>query len=316
MIAQEKIDYSLLDDVQAINILAVEDELVSMNFLQAQINNLGHEFISATNGQEALKSLDNNHANIDVIIMDREMPIMDGLTAVKKIKQSRHFKNIPIIMVTGADSTQEMQEGMDAGVFYYLTKPVDTEMLKSVLSAAIRESKQTRTLAKELGRHKTSFHLIDTAKFKYKTLSDAESLSAFIANCFPEPERVLSGLGELLINAVEHGNLNIGYDKKSDLVTTKTWRSEIDRMQQLPENTQKHVTVTIAHKDDGTYVIIEDEGSGFEWKKFLTIDPSRSGDNHGRGIAQARATSFDKLTYNEKGNQAVAYVGLGKQLQW
>ena len=64
------------------------------------------------------------------------------------------------------------------------------------------------------------------------------------------------------------------------------------------------------------YVVITDQGDGFDWKKFMRIDPSRAGDNHGRGIAQANATSFDKLTYNDKGNQVIAFVGLEKQLEW
>lgn len=48
----------------------------------------------------------------------------------------------------------------------------------------------------------------------------------------------------------------------------------------------------------------------------MTIEPARAGDNHGRGIAQACATSFDKLTYNEVGNQVVAFVGETPFLEW
>ena len=221
-----------------------------------------------------------------------------------------------MIMVTGADTVDDMKEGLDAGVFYYLTKPVNEYMLRSVLSAAVREAQQKKTLAEELSHHRTSFHLIKTAKFKFQTLEEARSLCAFIANCFPEPERVLSGLGELLINAIEHGILDIGYDRKTTLIDRGTWESEIIRMQNLPENKGKFCNATILHKDEGTYVVIEDPGHGFEWKKFINIDPARAGDNHGRGIAQAKTMSFDKLTFNEKGNQVVAFVGLNKQLDW
>ena len=48
----------------------------------------------------------------------------------------------------------------------------------------------------------------------------------------------------------------------------------------------------------------------------MTIDPARAGDNHGRGIAQANTMSFDKLKYNEKGNQAVAYMSRKGRLEW
>ncbi len=312
----DNINYSLLDREDPISVLAVEDDPLSMSFLESQITELGHSIIPATNGQEALNALDLHRQNIDVVLMDREMPVMDGLTAVKRMKASPQLRNIPVIMVTGADSTQEMQEGLDAGVFYYLTKPVDESMLRSVLSAAVREAQQARTLAEELGKHRTSFNLIDTCKFKYRTLADAESLSAFIANCFPEPERVLPGLAELLINAIEHGNLGLGYERKTALIESGTWRGEIERMLNLPQHEDKYAFATIAHKDGGTYVVIEDQGSGFEWREYMKIDPARAGDNHGRGIAQANTVSFDKLSYNDTGNKAVAFVGTDKHLEW
>lgn len=311
-----KIDYSLFQKEEPISVLAVEDDMLSMEFLKSQITELGHTMYTAQDGRQALTVLGANPGKIDVVLMDREMPIMDGLTAVRRMKDIPEIRNIPVIMVTGADSTEEMREGLDAGVFYYLTKPVEENMLRSVLSAAVREAQQRRTLAEELSKHKTSFDLIDTAKFKFSTISEAESLAAFLANCFPDPERVISGLGELLINAVEHGNLGIGYEKKTEFIDAGTWRSEIERLQTLPQHTHKQAIATIAHKDNGTYVVIEDQGIGFEWEKFMKIDPARAGDNHGRGIAQANTMSFDRLTYNEKGNQAVAFVGKEKQLEW
>ncbi len=316
MTLEKHVNYALLNEEEPISVLAVEDDLLSMEFLKCQINELGHKMYQANDGNEALRFLEKQSSHIDVVLMDRQMPVMDGLTAVRRMKDSPILRNIPVIMVTGADSTDEMKEGLDAGVFYYLTKPVEPDMLRSVLSAAVREAQQSRTLEQELSKHKTSFDLIDTAKFKFQTLSQAESLSAFLANCFPEPERVLSGIGELLINAIEHGNLEVGYDRKTDLIDAGTWRAEINRLQTMPEHAHKVATATIAHKVDGTYLVVEDSGHGFDWQKFMKIDPARAGDNHGRGIAQANTTSFDKLTYNAAGNQAVAFVGIEKQLDW
>lgn len=316
MIAEPNVDYSLLEQTKPINILAVEDDDLAMNFLEMQIQELGHHMMKASDGQQALEFLRAHRDKVDVVLMDRLMPVMDGLTAVKRMKDDAFLRNIPVVMVTGADSVHEMKEGLDAGVFYYLTKPVEEDMLRSVLSAAVREAQQSSLLAQELAKHKTSFHLIETARFTFRTLDEAKSLAAFIANCFPDSSRVLPGLGELLINAIEHGNLGIGYNRKTELVENGTWESEINRMQKLPEHAHKFATATVAHKVDGTYVVIEDQGEGFDWKKFMQIDPARAGHNHGRGIAQANTMSFDKLTYNDKGNQAVCFVGVGKQLEW
>jgi hypothetical protein len=219
-------------------------------------------------------------------------------------------------MVTGAAGPKDIQEGISAGVFYYLAKPVEEDVLRSVLLAATREAQQIKTLADELKKHRTSFNLIQTCKFQLSTLDEAECLAAFMAHCFPEPDKVLQGLAELLINSIEHGLLNIGYERKTELIENGTWRAEILRRQGDAKYKDKYVEAVISRKDNGIYVVITDPGDGFSWKRYMDIDPSRAGDSHGRGIAQANAISFDKLTYNEKGNQSIAFVDNRVSLKW
>jgi CheY-like chemotaxis protein len=298
-----------------LTILVVEDDRIERMFMEQQIKDLGHGMISVENGQQALESVQ-SMKDIDVILMDKMMPVMDGLTAVRKIKENTALRRIPIVMVTGAASARDIQEGIDAGVFYYLTKPVNEDVLKSVLAAATREATQNRALSEELTRHKSSFNLIQTCKFTFRTLEEAESLSAFMAHCFPDPERVLPGLAELMVNSIEHGTYDIGYERKSELIESGTLRAEVNRRQTLSEYAERFVEALITHKDNGIYAVITDQGGGFNWKRYMTIEPARARDNHGRGIAQANALSFDKLTFNEKGNQAIAFVSKTPQLQW
>lgn len=208
----------LRQEDRPLTILVVEDDRIERMFMEQQINELGHNMLSAENGRLALEMLRSDGAAIDVILMDRMMPVLDGLSAVRRIKDMPDFRKIPIVMITGAAGTRDIQEGIDAGVFYYLTKPVHEDVLKSVLSAATREARQGRQLNEELLRHKSSFNLIETCKFRFRTLEEAESLAAFMAHCFPEPKRVLPGLAELLLNAVEHGTYDIGYERKSQLI--------------------------------------------------------------------------------------------------
>lgn len=137
-----------------------------------------------------------------------------------------------------------------------------------------------------------------------------------MAHCFPDADRVLPGLAELMINAVEHGTYDIGYERKSELIESGTLRAEVTRRQGLPEYSHRFVEALITHKDNGIYAAITDQGNGFNWKRFMTIEPSRARDNHGRGIAQANAISFDKLSFNDKGNQVIAFVNKAPQLNW
>lgn len=307
---------ALLDSREAINILVVEDNFVSLAFLRAQLEEKGHNVLEAKNGKEAIDILQRDPSQIDVVLMDREMPVMDGLTAVKRIKNNPTCRRIPVIMITGADSAEDMREGLNAGVFYYLTKPVEEEVLKSVLSAAVREVDRTRMLGEEKTSNEISFKLADTCRFTFKTLEEAESLVTFLANFFPDPSRVIPGISELIINALEHGKLGLGYEGKGMLPDNDVWRSEIMRLEALPEHSEKTITVTLLRKKEGVFLAIEDPGPGFEWRKYLKIDPARAGDSHGRGIAQARATSFDSVNYNEAGNKVVAMVSFEERIEW
>ena len=55
---------------------------------------------------------------------------------------------------------------------------------------------------------------MELSRFRFRTLEEAKSLAYFIANCFPDPVMAVCGINELLVNAVEHGNLGVTYDNK------------------------------------------------------------------------------------------------------
>lgn len=301
-------------------ILIVDDDRSLLVMLDTQLRQHGHETIMARSGEEAIELLKLHAPNIDAVLLDRMMPGMDGLAVVRHMKQHDRLRQIPIIMQTGSDAPEQVREGIDAGVFYYLTKPVQDSVLQSVLAAALREREQWKQFDRQRVLQHEGFHLIETCRMHCRTLDEAESLAIFVANCFPDPVRSAIGLFELLINAVEHGNLGIGYEEKTGLISDGSWRSEVNRRAELPQNRAKRVEVLLQCKPEGTFVQITDEGEGFDWKAFLTIDPSRTNDNHGRGIAQANAQSFDALRYNAKGNQvlAVAYTSRdqAQTLEW
>ena len=297
-------------------VLVVDDDRIMRTIIQGQIEELGHEVDTAVNGKEAIKVLNENKSAYDIVVLDREMPEMNGLEVVARMKADADLRKIPIIMATGSDRPEDIKKGIDAGVFYYLTKPIDEEILKSVFISAVREVETQKVLKNELQKHKTSFNLIHSATFYLRTITEAEDLSAFLANCYPDPERVITGLAELIINAVEHGNFGISYEEKSDLIERGIWREEIDRRASLPEHCEKKVEVVFRRNEDGLYVKVEDEGKGFEWRRYLEIDPSRAAHNHGRGIAQANAMSFDELRYNTAGNVVTAIVREEEELEW
>lgn len=297
-------------------ILAVEDDRTSLIALTSMIEELGFDVQEAGNGKEALDIIERDSEKIDIIVLDKTMPEMDGLEVVARLKDDPKAKHIPIVMVTGASKPEEVKEGIDAGVFYYLTKPYKEEVFKSVITSALREVQRRTTLTTELRKHQISFSFIERAEFSFKTIDEAENLACFLAYCYPSPDTVLPGLASLLINAVEHGNLEIGYKPKSKLLTMGIWNTEVEKRQAMEEYADRKVHVTLECNEQDIRVTIKDEGKGFEWQKYLDIDPGRALDTHGRGIAQANKISFDELQYNDKGNEVTAIVKRGSQIKW
>ncbi len=304
------------DDESLITALIVDDDRMMRLMLEKQVEHMGYRAISAGGGEEALTFLQNKNNSIDIVILDQEMPGMKGLELLRIMKESKNLERIPVIMVTGYDQGEEIRKGIDAGVFYYLTKPLDEAILQSVVVSAAREVQQQNKLKAELQKHKTGFALICSCRFVFKTVTEAEHLSAFLANCYPDPERVLPGLARLMINAVEHGNLAMSYDDKTEFFEKGNWQQEVERRAALPIFQSKVVEVLFEKGKAGYSVSIEDQGKGFDWQQYLEIDPARAMDTHGRGIAQAKATSFDELYYNEIGNKVTAIVHGNQNLEW
>ena len=133
------------------------------------------------------------------------MPNMDGMELLRAIKAEAEFRDIPVVMQTAASEPEEVLEGIKAGVYYYLTKPYEQEMLLGIVGSALRDARSNKDLQDSVRRNRSILGLMVDSCFR--TLDEAKNLAAYIANCFPEPERAIYGLHELLINAVEHGNL-------------------------------------------------------------------------------------------------------------
>lgn len=166
------------------------------------------------------------------------------------------------------------------------------------------------------GSLKNAVKLFETCKFHFRTLQNVRDIHCFLETYFEKNENILTGLDALMINAVEHGILGIGYDTKAELLLTGHWLEEIEKRQKAPENAGKTAEIILTEKENGVYILITDPGEGFDWKKYLKIDPIRAGRKHGRGIALANALSFDKLSYNQDGNQAVAFISRKEKLKW
>jgi CheY-like chemotaxis protein len=290
-------------------ILAVDDEEFNLDIMDHHLTRADYEVVRAEDGVAALAMLEEND-NIDVIVLDRMMPKLGGMEVLAKIKVDDRFKEIPVVMQTAAAAADQVTEGIKAGVYYYLTKPYDGDTLVSIVNAALRDARSKRQLQEKLSSYNRILGLMKQAHFQFRTLDEAISLAYYLANCYPEPQRVVFGLHELLINAVEHGNLGITYAEKSRLVRDGVWKEEVDRRLAAPQYRNKVGSLTFDAAPDAIVIHIKDEGAGFDWSKYLEFCPQRATDPHGRGIAASRAMSFDTMEYLGAGNEVRCVVNI------
>jgi DNA-binding response OmpR family regulator len=290
-------------------ILSVDDDALNRDILMEYLSDGGYEVIEADDGDMALQLLKEVNG-IDAIVLDRMMPRLDGMEVLKAVKSDARFAGIPVIMQSAASAREQIVEGINAGVYYYLTKPYEDQMLLAIVGAALGDAEIKKRLREEVNRHRRAIGLMERARFRFRTLEEARNLAFLVANCFPEPEGVVYGLNELLINAVEHGNLGITYSEKTKLVVEGRLFEEISRRLDLPENRKKCAYLTFEATGAEIKVGIKDQGKGFDWRQYLEISPDRATHPHGRGIATSRMTSFTSMDFIGCGNEVICTVAV------
>ncbi len=178
------------------------------------------------------------------------------------------------------------------------------------MNAALADAKTKKKLREKVCVCGRALGLMEEARFRFQTPEEAAGLASFVSNCFPEPESVVIGLHELLLNAVEHGNLGIIYSEKTKLLRNGSWTEEIERRLGLSEYSKNFATLTFNATQTALTVHIKDAGKGFDWKNYLDYSIERATDPHGRGIATSRALSFHSLEYLGLGNEVRCAVML------
>jgi CheY-like chemotaxis protein len=292
----------------SITILAVDDEPNNLRALKLDLEDNGYRALTARDGVEAWDILQKNMEKISVILLDRMMPNMNGMEFIAKIKADKTIPSIPVIMQTAAAEKEQVVEGIKAGAYYYLTKPYHKDVMLSITAAAVRDYANLCNLRFEVKKITRKLSLIREANFEAKTLDDVQDLSTFLSQFYPSPESVVLGISELLTNAVEHGNLGITYNEKSDLNKQGQWKTEVERRLSMPEHASKIVRVAYNRGEDQITLTIKDEGVGFNWMDYMEISPERATHSHGRGIALAKMMSFDQLDYLGDGNEVQCRV--------
>ncbi len=103
-------------------ILIVEDDIQLVDLFSKALNFEGYQTITAHNGEEALKKIQEKETKIDLILLDIIMPKMDGFQVLAKIKNWKRTKNIPVILLTNLGEIEMMEKGLKMGAADYVIK--------------------------------------------------------------------------------------------------------------------------------------------------------------------------------------------------
>ena len=121
---------------QRSRILIVDDEPFNVDLLEQELEDLGYQTVSAANGQEALEKIAAEAP--DLILLDVMMPIMDGFTVCRILKDNEETRLIPIVIMTALNAVEDRIKGIEAGADDFLTKPVNERELLARIQTALK----------------------------------------------------------------------------------------------------------------------------------------------------------------------------------
>ena len=130
-------------DLSGVRVLLVEDNELNSEIAVALLESLGAAAETAANGQEALDALDASElGHFDVVLMDIQMPVMNGLEATRRIRESARddLRALPVVVLSANAFTEDVQESKRAGADDHLSKPISIKDLAATLGGILGRS--------------------------------------------------------------------------------------------------------------------------------------------------------------------------------
>lgn len=216
----------------AIKILIVDDKKENLLSLQVILADRGYQFVEATSGKDALRILLKNQ-DFAIILMDVQMPLMDGFETAEMIRQSEKLKHVPIIFLTANMNTNEyIFKGYQSGAVDYMIKPLSPEILQAkvmVFTELFRKNQELRK--KEEETHALNEIILKTNKelasqyaaiekhadeLKKKNM-ELDAFTYISSHDLQEPLRKIQTFSNLILSN-EYGNLSEDGKAKFDRI--------------------------------------------------------------------------------------------------
>ncbi len=291
----------MLNDEQ-VTILVVDDEEMIRLLIKRTLSKFfNYNIVCASNGKKALELY--KQLKPLCVFSDIIMPVMDGLTLLEKLKEIDPGANV--ILLTGYGTEDMVIRALRAGALNYLKKPVKVEELILITKklVSLHHEEQQNKITVVPVREERKLLAIDNNIYDVSGVIN-QLLQCATNICKPASlTGMKTGLYEIIINAIEHGNLDITFEEKSQALEQEKYNDLLEERYNSPEYKDRKVIIEYVMDDEKLCFTIRDEGSGFDWESVTYEDDMESLSRpHGRGILMTRFY-FDEVKFNEKGNE-------------
>jgi two-component system, sensor histidine kinase and response regulator len=133
---KDKYQTTDLEDIRGAHVLLADDNIINQEVASEFLRDVGMNVTLASDGRECLDLLD--RGGYDLVLMDIQMPVMDGLEATRKIRQDQRFSDLPIVAMTAHAMTGDRDKSLAAGMNDHITKPIDSAVLYRALKRWIK----------------------------------------------------------------------------------------------------------------------------------------------------------------------------------
>lgn len=282
-------------------VLVVEDSPTQALQIQILLEEAGFDVTLAENGKVGLDVL---KAGLpDIVLTDMDMPEMNGLQLVEAIR--RDYSSVPVILMTALGSEEIAVQALQKGAASYVPK---RNMHRHIISTL----EDVLTVARGSQHEKRVLDCMTQAEFHFVLDNDVELVSPLIEHVEgnmvrmqhcdrTDLMRVGVALHEALVNAIQHGNLEVSSDLRQ--TDERVFRNLAEVRRKQPPYSERRVQMSVRLSASESVFVVADQGPGFDRKVMRDpTDPSNLERIGGRGLTLIR-TFMDRVEHNDSGNQ-------------
>ncbi len=120
-------------------LIVADDSRLVRGIVEKAVASIGFEAVLAENGREALNILEANDQDINLVLLDWNMPVLNGIDVIRTMRRDDRFKKIPVLMVSTESEDDRIQEAITAGAHGYLTKPFTKDQLINAIHQVLEK---------------------------------------------------------------------------------------------------------------------------------------------------------------------------------